>query len=162
MPGIDPSWEHSGAALQLRGNIVSTGSGKLLSRCRHRSQVSQCWIGIERECSEIKAGKTIFLVVFIKKEKLFTVLQGHGGKHACLYCEGLCDLDCTAPLWSLGSLDSWHKKFLALGGKERNTQLFKNCVHSAILKVCHSIARLPAQTAFVLLCGLWFVSMLLT
>ena len=60
--------------------------------------------------------------------------KAHGGKFACPYCEGECNLDGSATLRTFGRIRKWHEQFLASGGKEKNAKEYKNCVRALILK----------------------------
>ena len=58
-------------------------------------------------------------------------LSGHGGKYACLWCEGECKDNC-GELRTLGSLDEWHNKYVDDGERTSRMQFFKNVINKRL------------------------------
>ena len=76
------------------------------------------------------------------------VIQAHGGKHACGWCEGVSSLS-SGELRTLHSLDTWHQEYAQAGYPKKNMQHFKNVVKPCLIqeedrtKLCLEVVPLP-------------------
>ena len=61
-------------------------------------------------------------------------LSGHGGKYACIYCEGQIGLE-AGKLRTFGSIIQHHQNYVAAGCPIDKMQLYKNCVNLPMLDV---------------------------
>jgi hypothetical protein len=61
------------------------------------------------------------------------MLQAHGGKFSCPYCEDEPTLDGSGPLRTYASIREWHRKFVEDGSKTSQASKYKNCVRPCLL-----------------------------
>jgi hypothetical protein len=62
------------------------------------------------------------------------MVQAHGGKFSCPWCEGKSNFDATSPMRTYGSMKDWHQKFVAGGSKVKDAPKYKNCIRPCLLK----------------------------
>ena len=79
--------------------------------------------------------------------------QGHGGRHACLYCEATSEMKCGV-LRTFGSLSTRHEQFLQSGGHRANALKHANCIQPSLIEEEHMTQVLevfpPAQLHLML------------
>ena len=61
-------------------------------------------------------------------------LSGHGGKYACIYCEGEIGLE-AGRLLTFGSIIQHNQNYVAAGCPINKMQIYKNCVNLPMLNV---------------------------
>ena len=66
------------------------------------------------------------------KLQYFELLQAHGGKFACLYCESERELK-GGKIRTFGDLRKRHEQFLKAGGKLRDASKYANCINRCLL-----------------------------
>ena len=82
---------------------------------------------------KLKLDETKYHLAFdMKCANILFGLSGHGGKFACLWCEGDC-ADSNGKLRSLGSIDEWHQKYVEDGEKHSKMKLYKNVINRRLV-----------------------------